>query len=224
MCCDETADRATQVAVSHGVRARAACVFRLLRWGQTARLGELGVANGIDHHENWLRIPYVSTFWRSHYNAIDHHKNWLRFPYDPTFWRSHYLHPHPYEWCSQVTRADGGGVRGGAAARNHISVAQLPCPRPLAAIGLVVEEHAVLVAGALEPLVERPHLVKVEPWAPRRTQLRELGKASEPASDTIPIAIIATITVTIALLMTVVMMMTMVVIITTMVRVRVKRM
>jgi hypothetical protein len=30
------------------------------------------------------------------YHGIEHNKNWLRFPYDSTFWRSHYLHPHPY--------------------------------------------------------------------------------------------------------------------------------
>jgi hypothetical protein len=29
-------------------------------------------------------------------HGIDHHKNWLRFPYDSTFLRSRYLHPHPY--------------------------------------------------------------------------------------------------------------------------------
>eukprot|EP01047_Picozoa_sp_COSAG01_P016156 COSAG01_NODE_821_length_13328_cov_2.385441_6_plen_290_part_00 len=28
-------------------------------------------------------------------SGIDHHTNWLRFPYDSTFLRSHYLHPHP---------------------------------------------------------------------------------------------------------------------------------
>jgi MFS family permease len=28
-------------------------------------------------------------------NGIDHTKNWLRVPYDSTFLRSHYLHPHP---------------------------------------------------------------------------------------------------------------------------------
>jgi hypothetical protein len=34
-------------------------------------------------------------------NGIDHHQNWLRFPYDSTFLRSHYLHPHPYPSCRQ---------------------------------------------------------------------------------------------------------------------------
>jgi hypothetical protein len=28
-------------------------------------------------------------------NGIDHNMIWLRFPYVSTFWRSHYLHPHP---------------------------------------------------------------------------------------------------------------------------------
>eukprot|EP01047_Picozoa_sp_COSAG01_P000526 COSAG01_NODE_10_length_42970_cov_93.010007_22_plen_178_part_00 len=50
-------------------------------------------------------------------NGIDHnHKNWLRFPYDSTFWRSHYLHPHPYYsrrcWIRsrwQALAALGGG-------------------------------------------------------------------------------------------------------------------
>jgi hypothetical protein len=29
-------------------------------------------------------------------NGIDHSKNWLRFPYDSELFRSHYLHLHPY--------------------------------------------------------------------------------------------------------------------------------
>jgi hypothetical protein len=28
-------------------------------------------------------------------NGIDHSKNWLRFPYDSELFRSHYLHLHP---------------------------------------------------------------------------------------------------------------------------------
>jgi hypothetical protein len=34
-------------------------------------------------------------------HGMDHHQNWLRFPYDSTFLRSHYLHPHPYPSCRQ---------------------------------------------------------------------------------------------------------------------------
>jgi hypothetical protein len=35
---------------------------------------------------------------------MDHNTNWLRLPYVSTFFRSHYLHPHPYQhtWMSQV--------------------------------------------------------------------------------------------------------------------------
>jgi hypothetical protein len=43
-----------------------------------------------------VEIPGSIIIIRPGDNGIDHRKNWLRFPYDSTVWRSHYLHPHPH--------------------------------------------------------------------------------------------------------------------------------
>jgi hypothetical protein len=78
-CCRRTARRSTSTASAPRPRRSATppppsrcCVLFALRRPPVKRTGAGG-----DH-------------------GIDHHKNWLRFPYDSTFLRSHYLHPHPY--------------------------------------------------------------------------------------------------------------------------------
>jgi hypothetical protein len=64
---------------------------------------------------NWGRDPPTGA---GEDNGIAQNQNWLRFPYDSTFFRSHYLHPHPYAGaCSGHAHPDGPRLRTSACTR-----------------------------------------------------------------------------------------------------------
>jgi hypothetical protein len=74
---------------------------RRLRGMAVTQRSNTGGDNGIDHNKNWLRFPYLSTFWRSH----------------------HHLHPHPHPYYllpgPTGRRAGGGQVSGAVGGRSH---------------------------------------------------------------------------------------------------------